>query len=73
MSVENINGTIPSTTLTTEFNDFGKIRNIQDGNTLCKVDFVYGHEMLNDFSLWWRRYCNHAFVVYDKSVASFEM
>lgn len=51
MSVENINGTIPSTTLTTEFNDFGKIRNIQDGNTLCKVDFVYGHEMLNDFSL----------------------
>ena len=45
VSVENVNGTIPSATLTTEFNDFGKIRNIQDGNTLCKVDFVYGPDM----------------------------
>lgn len=45
VSVENVNGTIPSATLTTEFNDFGKVRNIQDGNTLCKVDFVYGPDM----------------------------
>lgn len=45
ITVENINGIIPSATLTTEFNDFGKIRNIQDGNTLCKVDFVYGPDM----------------------------
>lgn len=45
VSVENVNGTIPSATMTTVFNDFGKIRNIQDGNTLRKVDFVYGPDM----------------------------
>lgn len=45
IGVENVNGTITSATLTTEFNDFGKVRNIQDGNTLCKVDFVYGPDM----------------------------
>lgn len=45
MSVENTRRIIPSATLSTEFNELGKIGRIEDGNSLTSVDFVYGPDM----------------------------
>lgn len=45
MSVDNIRRIIPSATLSTEFNELGKIGRIEDGNSLTSVDFVYGPDM----------------------------
>ena len=42
MSVENPKGIIPSATLSTQFNEFGKISRIEDGNTLQSLKFNYG-------------------------------
>lgn len=42
MSVDNINGIIPSASLMTKFNSLGKIDRIADGNTLRSLDFSYG-------------------------------
>ena len=41
MSVDNTRRIIPSATLSTEFNELGKIGRIEDGNSLTSVDFVY--------------------------------
>lgn len=45
MSVDNIRRIIPSATLSTEFNELGRIGRIDDGNSLTSVDFVYGPDM----------------------------
>lgn len=45
MSVDNTRRIIPSATLSTEFNELGKIGRIEDGNSLTSVDFVYGPDM----------------------------
>ena len=45
MSVDNTRRIIPSATLSTEFNELGKIDRIEDGNSLTSVDFVYGPDM----------------------------
>lgn len=45
MSVNNIRRIIPSATLSTEFNELGRIGRIDDGNSLTSVDFVYGPDM----------------------------
>ena len=42
MSVDNVNGIIPSASLMTKFNGWGKIGRIADGNTLRSLDFSYG-------------------------------
>lgn len=41
MSVDNTRRIIPSATISTEFNELGKIGRIEDGNSLTSVDFVY--------------------------------
>ena len=48
MSVDNPKGIIPSATLSTEFNDFGKVSRIEDGNTLQSLTVDYGP----DFQRW---------------------
>ena len=48
MSVENPNGIIPSATLTTQFNEIGKVCSIEDGNTLQSLRVEYGP----DFQRW---------------------
>lgn len=48
MSVDNPKGIIPSATLSTEFNDFGKVSKIEDGNTLQSLTIDYGP----DFQRW---------------------
>lgn len=55
MSVDNTRRIIPSATLSTEFNELGKIGRIEDGNSLTSVDFVYGPDMQR-----WKSttYCN---------------
>lgn len=45
MSVDNTRRIIPSATLSTEFNELGKIGRIEDGNSLTSVDFIYGPDM----------------------------
>ena len=45
MSVDNAQGNIPSSTLITEFNDFGKIQAIEDEGSGKSMDFVYGPDM----------------------------
>ncbi|MBR4601509.1 MAG: VCBS repeat-containing protein [Prevotella sp.] len=45
MSVDNAYGKIPSSTLITEFNDFGKIQTIEDEGGGKSMDFVYGPDM----------------------------
>ena len=45
VNVDNIRRIIPSATLSTEFNELGKIGRIEDGNSLTSVDFVYGPDM----------------------------
>lgn len=53
--VDNTRRIIPSATLSTEFNELGKIGRIEDGNSLTSVDFVYGPDMQR-----WKSttYCN---------------
>lgn len=45
MSVDNAQGNIPSSTLNTLFNDFGKIQTIEDEDSGKSMDFVYGPDM----------------------------
>lgn len=45
MSVDNTSGIIPSDRLITEFNDFGKVRRIEDDGSGHVMDFVYGPDL----------------------------
>lgn len=45
MSVESRNGLIPSATLTTEFNEFGKVSRILDHKSLMTTDLLYGPDL----------------------------
>ena len=45
VNVDNTRRIIPSATLSTEFNELGKVGRIEDGNSLTSVDFVYGPDM----------------------------
>ena len=55
VNVDNTRRIIPSATLSTEFNELGKVCRIEDGNSLTSVDFVYGPDMQR-----WKSttYCN---------------
>lgn len=48
MGVENPNGIIPSATLSTRFNEFGKVSCVEDGNSLQSLGIDYGP----DFQRW---------------------
>ncbi len=45
ISVDNLSGIIPSHRLITDFNDFGKVRRIEDEDNGYVMDFVYGPDL----------------------------
>lgn len=45
MSVDNTEGVIPTDALITDFNDLGKIQDIEDEDSSRRIDFIYGPDL----------------------------
>ena len=72
MSVENPNGIIPSATLTTQFNEIGKVRSIEDGNTLQSLRVEYGPDFQRWISRLYRNKENTTRIYFDDYEKTFD-
>lgn len=72
MSVENPNGIIASATLTTQFNEIGKVSSIEDGNTLQSLRVEYGPDFQRWISRLYRNKENTTRIYFDDYEKTFD-